>query len=75
MKITVLTDSWARRYVPQETTELELPEGATPADVLKLMNIPEDEAGMTAVNGKAVSRTQPLAEGDKVKVFPVVIGG
>ena len=75
MNITVVTDSWARRCLPQERTEVALPEGATVADALAGLGVPEDEIGLTAVNGRAAPREAALCGGDVLKIFPVVIGG
>ena len=75
MKVTVRTGSWARQYMPRETAELQLPEGAAVADAIGRLDIPPQEIGLVALDGKAVPLQTPLAEGDIVRVFPVIIGG
>jgi len=75
MKVTVVTGSWARRYVHQELTELILPEGASIGHALDLLGIPDEEAGLTVINNKASLRQTQLQEGDCIKVYPVIVGG
>ncbi|MCL1820202.1 MAG: MoaD/ThiS family protein [Oscillospiraceae bacterium] len=58
-----------------EPRSLELHSESTVADVITLLGIPGDEAGLTVINGKAVSHQTLLSDGDTVKIFPVIIGG
>ena len=58
---------------------LEVSDGATITDVLAVIGIPEDEAGMVAVNGTSVSRkdrpSKVLESGDSMTVLAPVHGG
>ena len=58
---------------------LELHDGATPNDLLEILDLPDDEPYRTLVNGLSVApgrrATTRLAEGDKVIVFPPLKGG
>ena len=58
---------------------LEVSDGATITDVLAVIGIPEDEAGMVAVNGTSVSRkdrpSRVLEGGDSMTVLAPVHGG
>ena len=47
----------------------------TVEELLKKLELPEDDAGIVSVNGKAVKRDHALHKGDIVKVFPVITGG
>ena len=75
MKITIVTGSWARRYLKSDLLEITLPENSTVADALKTLDLPPDETGMVLIGGKAATREQPLSEGDLLKIYPVIIGG
>ena len=75
MKITVAAGSWARRYMVDDSVEFTMPEHSTVADVLKLTALPQDETGMTMIEGKNVAPEHPVTDGDVLKVYPVIIGG
>ena len=56
--------------------EVELPEGASAADVWSALDLGEEPAGLVfAVNRAYTGRDQPLAEGDEVALIPPVSGG
>lgn len=58
---------------------VELEEGATPDDLLAILDLPDDEPYMTLINGLSVApgrrAATRLVEGDKVIVFPPLKGG
>ena len=58
---------------------VELDDGATPDDLLEVLDLPDDEPYMTLVNGLSVApgrrAATRLSEGDKVIVFPPLKGG
>jgi len=75
MTITVETGRWAARYVDSRIISLKMPDGLTVADAIRATRIPEDEAGIAIVGGKAVPREQRLSDGDVLKIHPVIVGG
>ncbi len=58
---------------------VELDDGATPDDLLEVLDLPDDEPYMTLVNGLSVApgrrAATRLSEGDTVIVFPPLKGG
>jgi len=52
-----------------------LNENATISDLLKQLGVPDKEAFVTMVNGRASPATTVLMEGDRVGIFPAVGGG
>ncbi len=57
---------------------LEVPEGATPRQVLEAQGVPEAEVHLILVNGLFVppsERDRPLKPGDVVAAWPAVAGG
>ena len=75
MKVTLVTGSWAKRYVAGESVVLDVPERSTVADVLKASALPLDEAGMALTGGRPVTQEHVLSDGDVLKIYPVIIGG
>jgi len=75
MKITVVASSWAKRYVPNGSAEIELLAGAVVQDILAPLGIPPEEVGMFAIHGAAVPGGTPLVDGNCVRIFPVIMGG
>ena len=56
--------------------KLELPEGATVADVLQLLDVPGERVHVFTVNGSFErDRTKPLQADDELCVIPPVGGG
>ncbi|MFP6731421.1 MAG: MoaD/ThiS family protein [Alphaproteobacteria bacterium] len=58
---------------------VELADGATPDDLLTVLDLPDDEPYMTLINGLSVApglrAATRLVDGDKVIVFPPLKGG
>jgi molybdopterin converting factor small subunit len=55
--------------------EMEIPEGATVADIVNQLKLPQEEVKVFFVNGRARSKDWPLASGDEVGIFPLIAGG
>lgn len=69
-----------RHHIPASDSHLEdnkwnIKEGATVAQVLELLNIPEEEARIFLINGRKVERTNTFREGDLLHIFPQMAGG
>jgi len=58
----------------QDSLTLELPEGATVADVLRALQAPELDV-LIAVNDEQCDESAPLQDGDEVELIPAVAGG
>ena len=52
-----------------------MPEGATVAQVLKILNIPENETKILLINGRNADKERVLNDGDVFHVFPLMAGG
>jgi molybdopterin synthase sulfur carrier subunit len=55
--------------------EMQLPEGATGADLVDRLKLPHKEVKVFFVNGRARSIDWPLEPDDDVGIFPLVAGG
>jgi len=72
--------STLRHYLPNSPHHLEgakwdMPEGATVAQVLKILNIPENETKILLINGRNADKERVLNDGDVFHVFPLMAGG
>ena len=55
--------------------EAELPSGASLSDMMNHLNLPQKEAKVIFVNGRAQSLNYQLKEEDEVGIFPLIGGG
>lgn len=78
MNVQVRLYGLLRRYVSSDAgapLTLELPEGATLADVVARLNLPEGLVHAASCNGIACELDQPLHNGDQISLFPPAAGG
>lgn len=77
MRLTVHLFGDLRRFLPrgQEEIELDLPEGATSADVLEKIGIHPGEVWLVRANKQVIAEETPLGDGDVLEVFEPVGGG
>ena len=83
MKIHFKTGGLYVEHLPPESTgntaELEVPEGATPMDVMRTLGMPLDENYMVSLNGEVVvvseRASRVLSENDHLAVMPPIKGG
>jgi len=54
--------------------EVELPEGATVQDLLALLEIPESQAAMVIMEGRALKADDPIRGGVPVNIFQSIRG-
>ncbi len=54
---------------------LDIPPGATVAQIVGTLRIPPHLERLTVVNGRDASPEQLLADGDVVSIFPPLAGG
>lgn len=55
--------------------EMELPEGATLADLVNHLKLPREEVKVFFVKGRARPENWRLEDGDEVGIFPLIAGG
>lgn len=55
--------------------DLEVEQGATPADILDRLSIPREEVKIVFVNGQNSGKVVELKENDRVGIFPAIGGG
>jgi molybdopterin synthase catalytic subunit len=76
MNVTVRLFAGLRERAGESRRELELPDGATVADVWPALDLGEEPGGLVyAVNRSYAETAAPLADGDEVGLIPPVSGG
>ena len=83
MKIRFKTGGLFVEHLPAggtgSTAELDVPDGATPIDVMRQLGLPLDENYLVSLNGEVVviseRDTRVLAENDHLAVMPPLKGG
>ncbi len=77
MRVAVKAYGNLRRYLQTGVgeAEVEVADSATVRDLLEQLGIPVGDAWRISLNGDLVSDDQPLHDGDRLRLFPVVSGG
>ena len=79
MRVRVKLHGLLRPYHPgpnrSSLLDVELADGATPADAIAALELPRDLARLVFVNDVQATLTQPLRDGDSIGFFSVVVGG
>lgn len=64
-----------RAYAPENAETYPIAPGTTAKDIVDQLNIPPDEAKLIFINSVRQDIESPLADGDRVGIFPPVGGG
>ena len=83
MRITVKTAGLLGKYLPDgaegNQAPLEVPDGATPVQVMERLGVPLERSYLISLNGSAVPKaareTTTLSEGDTLAIMPPLKGG
>ncbi|MCS6910117.1 MAG: MoaD/ThiS family protein [Anaerolineales bacterium] len=79
MKVYVKLYALLRQHHPgpdrSVPLEVELPPGATVADLIPRLNLPAKLVRNAFINSQTATLTTPLQDGDRVNLFPPVVGG
>ena len=76
MKVLVRVHGGLLRYTDGVSiTELDLPEGATVADVMARLGVPDEEVFTAVVNREMVPEDTVLRDGDRLDLVPPIPGG
>ena len=79
MRIRVKLYATLRRFAAHTGVgvpfEVDLPDGATIADLIYHLNLPAEEVKMAFVNACARSEDWRLEPGDEIGIFPPIGGG
>lgn len=83
MKIQFKTGGIFLEHLPAgstgSTAEIEVPEGATPTDVMRQLGMPTEENYLVSLNGEVVviseRASKALSENDHLAIMPPLKGG
>jgi len=79
MQVRVKLYATLSRYfsnaAPGNPSEIEVPNGATVADLVDWLKLPREEVKLFFVKGRARPIDWPLEPGDEVGIFPLIGGG
>ena len=79
MQVRVRLYATLSRYfsnaAPGIPCEIEVPNGATVADLVDWLKLPREEVKLFFVQGRARPIDWPLEPGDEVGIFPLIGGG
>ena len=79
MQVYVKLIATYRDYLPPgtdgDTAPVEVPPGASVADVLIPFGVPLDDSSVIVLNGLTVDLGTPVSEGDTVSAFSAIAGG
>ncbi len=74
MQVSVTLKGWLAEGRKQYVGPLSLPDGAVTTDLAQACGI-DPRACFVVVNGVAVPRGSPLADGDRTQLYPAQAGG
>ncbi len=63
------------RFYPKGSGRLEVKNGTTAAELIRIIGVPDGAVSLIFINGKRVMPDQILRAGDAVGLFPLVAGG
>ena len=76
MQITAMVREDLKGYTGmREEHRVDVPAGATPADVARQLTLPEVDIRLYVVNNAQAEKTHILQDGDVVEFYPLITGG
>ncbi|HWJ03772.1 MAG TPA: MoaD/ThiS family protein [Verrucomicrobiae bacterium] len=79
MRLEIRVFAGLHKYIPAahsgEPIDLEIQDGCDGYELLSALNIPVPEAFVFMVNGCRQDLSEPLADGDRIGIFPPIGGG
>ena len=83
MKVTIKAGGMFAKNLPPSRegnqAEIDLEEGSTPIDVLRVLSLPADGGYLMILNGESVPKSErgsrQLSEGDLLAIMPPLRGG
>ena len=77
MQIRVIASGYLKKYTQSDSSvaSIEVEEGATVKDLVTLLELPEEESFIFAIDGQLVPLGHTLQPDDQVRIIPPVSGG
>ncbi|PMB76477.1 MAG: hypothetical protein C0177_06105 [Fervidicoccus fontis] len=76
-KITVALYAGLKAHAPEGASEfdLDIPEGSKIGDIIKLLDLPDDEVANIFVDRSLKDREYIVKDGQRIAFFPLIAGG
>ena len=77
MQIQVIASGYLKKFNQSHASvaSIQIKEGATVRDLVTLLELPEEESFIVAINGQLVPFGHTLHQDDRVRIIPPVSGG
>jgi sulfur carrier protein ThiS len=83
MNVTIKLFALLGQYLPDgaddNAAEIEVADSATPSDIIRRLNLPQEYCHLVLVNGLYLTPgerdTRPLQPGDALAIWPPIAGG
>lgn len=76
MKVYIELGEWYSKFTNgKRNFELDCDEGTSVFEIISSTGIPIDEIGITTVNSEIKDSGWIAMNGDRIKVYPMIIGG
>ena len=75
MQIQLKLFATLRAYIPENAEAFPIEPGTTVKDIVDALGIPTEDAKLVFINSTRRELATPLADGDRVGIFPPVGGG
>ena len=77
MKVQVIASGYLRKFTQSDVSvaSIEIEEGATVRDLVTLLELPEEESFIIAIDGQVVPFGHTLQQDDQVRIIPPISGG
>lgn len=77
MQIQVIASGYLKKFTKSDSSvaSIVIDDGATVRDLVTLLDLPEEESFIIAINGKLVSFGHALQPDDQVRIIPPASGG
>ena len=75
MKVEIEVSNYFLKYVNELSFEEEMDENTSIQSLIEQLGLPYDQIGFVIANNVKVEFDYVLLEGDKIEIFPFIIGG
>lgn len=75
MKVKVQVSSYFKKYIDNTELEIEVSDSSNAEELIRLLGIPLEQVGFVTVNNQKADMNMKLTDGQKIGIYPYIIGG
>ena len=77
MQVQVIASGYLKKFTRSDISiaTIEIEDGATVRDLVNLLQLPEEESFIIAIDGRLVPFGHTLCQDDQVRIIPPISGG